>query len=43
MVWWVMGVSLLDHRRNEEILEEAGVEVGTDSDGHEKDGMVLAR
>ena len=26
MVRWVMGVSLLEHRRNEEILEEAKVE-----------------
>ena len=26
MVRWAMGVSLLEHRRNEEILEEAKVE-----------------
>ena len=26
MVRWAMGVSLLEHRRNEEILEEANVE-----------------
>ena len=26
MVRWTMGVSLLEHRRNEEILELAGVE-----------------
>ena len=38
-----MGVSMLEHRRNEEILEEA--RCGTGSDGYEKDkvGMVRAR
>ena len=38
-----MGVSLLEHRTNEEILEEA--KVSTDSDGLEKEkaGMVRAR
>ena len=29
MVQWAMGVSLLEHRRNEEILEETKVEVIT--------------
>ena len=31
MVRWAMGVSMLEHRRNEEILEEAKVEtIATD-------------
>ena len=41
MVRRAMGVSLLEHRRNEEIVEEGG----TDSDGCEKEKveMVQAR
>ena len=33
MVQWAMGVSLLEHRRSEEICEECMY--GTDCDGHE--------
>ena len=43
MVRWAMGVSLLEHRRNEEILEEAKVEpIVTVSYEEEKVGMVHA-
>ena len=42
MVRWAMGLSLLEHRRNEEILEEAKIE---HSDGYEKEkaGVVWPR
>ena len=45
MVRCAMGVSLLEYRRNEEILAEAKVEPIGDSNGYDKEkaGMVWAR
>ena len=43
MVRWAMGVSLLEHRRNEEILEEAKVEAISSGYEKEKAGMVWTR
>ena len=42
MVRWAMGVSLLEHQRNEEILEEAKVEPIETGYEMEKAGMVRA-
>ena len=44
MVGWAMGVSLLEHRRNEKILEEVKVEpIAMVMSSKEKAGMERAR
>ena len=40
---WAMGVSQLEHRRNEEVLEEAKLESYSNGYEKEKAGMVRAR